>query len=328
MVFTLKICIIGFGTVGRGIVELIHKKNLGIEVVGICARNCCVYDKNGIDLGHLINNTAGLPLEKYPKADMALDTNKMIDMKCADVYVELTPTNIEHGEPGYSFIKKILSNGCHVVTSNKGPVVLHSRELKQLAKKNNVKLLYEATVGGAMPVLNLVRENLRGNTIQSIRGILNGTTNYILTRMAAEGAPFAQILKEAQEMGIAEKDPAYDVDGIDAAAKAVIIANEFFSKDSGMKDVDMTGITRITPEFVSLAGKNGFSVKLIVEVNENVLRVAPRLIKKSHPLAVDGTLNALNLKLDMAGEVTVAGYGAGKYETAGAVISDILSIKN
>ncbi|MFH1127126.1 MAG: homoserine dehydrogenase [archaeon] len=323
----MRICIIGFGTVGRGVTEHIHRKNLDIKVVAICERDCSVYDKNGIDLGHLIEHTKGKPLVEYPKADRNLDTNKIIESKCADIYVELTPTNIKNAEPGYSFIKKILSGGHHVVTSDKGPLVLHYRELKDLAEKNNVKFFYEATVGGAMPVLNMARDNLRGNTILSVRGILNGTTNYILTRMGAEGAPFDQILKEAQELGIAEKDPSYDVEGIDAAAKAVILANEFFSRDVSIKDVDTTGITKITPEFVSLAEKNGYKVKLIVEVSDRILKVAPRLIEKNHPLAVDGTLNALNFTLDMANEITVVGYGAGKYETAGAVISDIMSIK-
>lgn len=326
MVFFMKICIIGYGTVGRGVVELIHKKKLDVTVVGVCGRKCGVYDEDGIDLGSLIDGTKDVGLDKYPGVRKDIDANKMIDMKCADVYVELTPTNVVDGEPGYSFIRRILSNGCHAVTSNKGPVVLYYNELRKLALKNNVKFLYEATVGGAMPVLNLVRENLRGNRVASVRGILNGTTNYILTRMGSEGAGFSQILKEAQELGIAEADPAYDVEGVDAAAKAVIIANEFFSRDAHMEDVDVCGITRITPEFVSLAWKNGFSVKLIVEVGRDVLRVAPRLIERNHPLCVDGVLNAVNIKVDMAREVTVVGYGAGKYETAGAVISDILSI--
>lgn len=322
----MDICIIGYGTVGRGVVELIHRKNLGLKVVAICDKGCTVHDRNGIDLGHVIEGTKNIPLDKYSMARNDLEAEKIIDSKCADIYVELTPTNIVDAEPGYSHIRRILSNSRHAVTSNKGPLVLHYRELKELAEKNSAAFLYEATVGGAIPLLNLVRENLRGNRIQSIRGILNGTTNYILTRMAAEGAPFSQILKEAQELGIAEKDPAYDVEGIDAAAKAVILANEFFSRDVGIKDVDITGITRVTPEFVSLADKNGFKVKLIVEISETVLKVAPRLIEKTHPLAVDGTLNAINLKLDMANELTLVGYGAGKYETAGAVISDILSI--
>ncbi len=322
----MKICIIGYGTVGRGIVELIHRKKLDITVVGICGRNCGVYNEKGIDLSMLIKGTKGVGLDKYPHARNDIDANKMIDMRCADVYVELTPTNVIDGEPGYSFIKRILANQCHVVTSNKGPVVLYYKGLQKLALKNDVKFLYEATVGGAVPFLNMVRETLRGNKIINVCGILNGTTNYILTRMGAEGAGLEQILREAQELGIAEADPSYDVDGIDAAAKAVIIANEFFSANAGMKDVDVCGITRITPEFVSLADKNGFSVKLIAEVGRDVLRVSPRLIEKSHPLCVDGTLNALNIKVDMAREVTVVGYGAGKYETAGAVISDILSI--
>ena len=285
-----------------------------------------MYEDKGIDLGTLIDGTKDVGLDKFAHARGDIDANKMIDMKCADIYVELTPTNVVDGEPGYSFIRRILANGCHAVTSNKGPVVLYYNELRNLASENNVKFLYEATVGGAMPVLNLVRESLLGNDVVNVCGILNGTTNYILTRMGSEGAGFSQILKEAQEMGIAEADPSYDVDGVDAAAKAVIIANEFFSKDAHMEDVDVCGITRITPEFVALADKNGFSVKLIVEVGRDVLRVAPRLIAKSHPLCVDGVLNAVSIKVDMAREVTVVGYGAGKYETAGAVISDILSV--
>jgi len=169
------------------------KKNLDLKVVAVCGRSCAVYNTNGIDLGNLLESTKDQPLEKCPLARHDLDAGKMIDGKFADIYVELTPTNIADSEPGYSHMKQILSNRCHVVTSNKGPLVLHYRELKDIASKNNVQFLYEATVGGAIPLLNLVRENLRGNKIMSIRGILNGTTNYILTRMAAEGAPFAQI---------------------------------------------------------------------------------------------------------------------------------------
>jgi len=159
-----------------------------------------------------------------------------------------------------------------------------------------------------------------------IEGILNGTCNYILTRMSEERMPYDLVLKEAQELGIAETDPTYDVEGIDSAIKLVIIANSIFGLDSTYKDVDVTGITKITPEALELANRNNCVVKLVCEARDGKLTVAPRLVPKRHPLAVGGTLNVASILTDLAGRITISGKGAGSIETASSILSDILYI--
>jgi len=177
-----------------------------------------------------------------------------------------------------------------------------------------------------MPIINFAHDTLSSCDIDSILGILNGTTNYILSRMAKEGSSYEQILKESQEMGIAETNPAQDVEGIDAACKTVILANSLLNRDVSYKDVEVTGISQITPESISLAKNEGYLIKLIGEVSEDVLEVSPRLVREGSPFAVDGTLNVATLKTDLAEDVTVVGKGAGPIETASAILSDIISI--
>ena len=177
-----------------------------------------------------------------------------------------------------------------------------------------------------MPIINLINDVLAGNNIISVEGILNGTCNYILTRMMDERAPYEQMLAEAQELGIAETDPTYDVEGIDAACKLVILANAIFGMDATYKDVEVTGITKITPESLILAEDGGYVIKLICEVKKDLIRVAPKLVPKGHPLAVGGTLNVASVQTDLAGTVTITGRGAGSIETASAILSDIISI--
>ncbi len=243
-----------------------------------------------------------------------------------DVVVEVTPTNIENGEPGLGNIRAALKAGRHVVTSNKGPLALRFTELKEASEDNGLHLRYEATVGGAVPIFNLVHEALAGNSIIGIEGILNGTCNYILTRMAEESMPYELVLKEAQELGIAETDPTYDVEGIDSAIKLVIIANSIFGQNATYSDVDVTGITKITPEALEQANKNNYVVKLVCEARDGRLTVAPRLVPKRHPLAVGGTLNVASILTDLAGRITISGKGAGSIETASSILSDILYI--
>ena len=175
-----------------------------------------------------------------------------------------------------------------------------------------------------MPILNLIRDTLAGARVLDIRGVLNGTCNYILTRMAEEALDYDQVLSEAQDMGIAEADPTYDVTGIDTACKVVILANAFFGRRATFADVDVTGIDRITQDALQLARQRGFSVKLVGDVQE--LKVSPKLVPIGHPLNVSGTLNAASILTDTAGEITVAGKGAGSIETASAILSDILSV--
>ncbi|MCG2738254.1 MAG: homoserine dehydrogenase, partial [Candidatus Methanoperedenaceae archaeon] len=243
-----------------------------------------------------------------------------------EIVVEATPTNIKNGEPGLSNMSAAFNSGKHVVTSNKGPLALCFSQLKEAAEDNGVFFRYEATVGGAVPIFNLIHESLAGNRVIGIEGILNGTTNYILTRMAEERLPYELVLKEAQELGIAETNPTYDVEGIDSACKLVILANSVFGEKATYCDVKVTGITKITPEALELASKNNYVVKLICEAGNGTLTVAPRLVPKKHPLAVGGTLNVASILTDLAGRITISGKGAGSIETASSILSDILYI--
>ncbi|MCZ7397917.1 MAG: homoserine dehydrogenase [Candidatus Methanoperedens sp.] len=326
---TIKISIIGFGSVGQGVAraimakkELLNKQGIDLLVVGIS-------DSKGSDI-----NASGIDLEKAlarkkEKETIARSKETALEIIQGvehDIVVEATPTNIDDGEPGSSNMLAALNSGRHVVTSNKGPLALRFAELKEAAEDNGVFFRYEATVGGAVPIFNLMHEALAGNRVIGIEGILNGTTNYILTRMAEERLPYDLVLKEAQELGIAETDPTYDVEGIDSACKLVIIANSVFAQAATYKDVDVTGITKITPEALELASKNNYVVKLICEAWNGTLTVAPRLVPKKHPLAVGGTLNVASILTDLAGRITISGKGAGSIETASSILSDILYI--
>ncbi len=326
---TIKISIIGFGAVGQGVArsllskqEYLKKQGYDIRVVGISDSKGSEINTKGIDLENALNRKK----EKGTVATGAETALEIIRDVEHDIVVEVTPTNIQNGEPGLGNIRAALKAGRHVVTSNKGPLALRFTELKEAAEDNGLHLRYEATVGGAVPIFNLVHEALAGNSIIGIEGILNGTCNYILTRMEEERMPYELVLKEAQELGIAETDPTYDVEGIDSAIKLVIIANSIFGQNATYSDVDVTGITKITPEALELANKNNYVVKLVCEAREGKLTVAPRLVPKRHPLAVGGTLNVASILTDLAGRITISGKGAGSIETASSILSDILYI--
>ena len=323
----VNISIIGFGAVGQGVARSILSKQEYLKKEGIDLRVVGISDSKGSEI-----NTTGIDLKSAllrKKQKGSVGSNNALDIIGDvehDIVVEATPTNINNGEPGLSNMRLAFKSGKHVVTSNKGPLALHFNELKEAAEDNGLFFRYEATVGGAVPIFNLVHEALGGNTVLGIEGILNGTCNYILTRMSEERMPYDLVLKEAQELGIAETDPAYDVEGIDSAIKLVIIANSIFGLDSTYKDVDVTGITKITPEALELANRNNYVVKLICEAREGKLTVAPRLVPKRHPLAVGGTLNVASILTDLAGRITISGKGAGSIETASSILSDILYI--
>ncbi len=327
----IGISILGFGAVGQGVAqavlskqEYLNKQGIELQVVGIADSGGCEIDAHGIDLDSAIKRKK----QTGTVASRMGNTNtlELINGIKHDIVVEATPTNIENGEPGLSNMLAAFHCGKHVVTSNKGPLALRFSELKEAAQDNGVMFRYEATVGGAVPIFNLVHEALAGNKVIGIEGILNGTTNYILTRMAEERLPYDVVLKEAQELGIAEADPTYDVEGIDSACKLVIIANSIFGNHATYHDVDVTGITKITPEALELASKNNYVVKLICEAGNGNLTVAPRLVPKRHPLAVGGTLNVASILTDLAGRITISGKGAGSIETASSILSDILYI--
>ena len=326
----IRIAIFGFGAVGRGVAEVLlyGKDRIGkligdFKVVAITDSKGGIVDENGVDLAKALEIKR--KRKRLPDAISTMDVIENIDF---DVCIEATVTNIEHGEPGLTHIRECLRRGIDVVTSNKGPLVVAYRELSKLAENSGARLMFEATVGGAMPLIKLVKNDLAGNEIYAIRGILNGTCNYILSRMEKERLSYDQILAEAKELGIAEADPTYDVEGIDAAAKLVIIANALMGMNVSFEDVERVGITKITPEAFEVAMEKGYTIRLIAEVDrtENLLRVSPRLIPIQHPLAIGGTLNAVQIKTDLAGDVIVVGRGAGSKETASAIVSDLVEL--
>ncbi len=244
----------------------------------------------------------------------------------AETIVEATPTNIQNGEPGLSHIKTALKTGKHVVTTNKGPLALALPALTELADYNGVYLRFSGTVGGGTPVLDLAKRCLMGDKILSIRGILNGTTNYILTEMDGKHITFQKALNEAQERGYAETDPSMDIDGLDTACKLVIMANWIMNKRVTLKNVSVQGIRDVTLQALEEASKRDCTIKLIGSINEN-LKVVPSEISKRDPLCVDGVLNAVTFVSEFAGEETIVGRGAGGMETASAILRDLLDIK-
>ncbi len=328
----IRVIIVGFGVVGRGVArsmlmerERMLSTGMDLRLVGIADLWGCMVDEGGLDIAELCSLDG--VLARKTSIDKNMSSYDLIEKADYDILVETTPTNKDTGEPGLGHIKAALKGGKHVVTSNKGPIVLAYGELSKLAEENNVRLCYEATVGGAMPIINLAREALAGNTIISVKGIFNGTCNYILTRMVDTKLPYEHALSEAQELGYAEADPTYDVEGYDTASKLVIIANTIFGMNSKLSDVEVMGITRVTPEAIKLAGDSGYSIKLIGEVSrDGSLSVAPRMVPKNHQLNVHGTLNAALIETDLAGEITVTGKGAGSIEAASAIMGDIASI--
>ena len=265
-------------------------------------------------------------LSNYPEYGSTISGLDVLDAVEYDCLMEATPTNIIDAEPALSLTLKAFKAGTDVVTSNKGHLALKFREVVSEAEKNNVEFKYEASVGGAMPIINFTKETLSSCGIKSIVGILNGTTNYILSRMASEGSSYDITLKESQELGIAETDPTQDVEGIDAACKTVILANSLLGIDATYSDVDVEGISNITSQAMDLARKEGYLIKLIAEVSKDKLQVSPRLVKKGSAYDLSGTLNMATVRTDLAGDVSVIGLGAGSLETASAMLTDLISI--
>ncbi len=319
----IKIAMVGFGTVGQGFAELLIKKRDEISKAIGEFKVVAIADSKSSISGDFSLEEA---IELKKKTGRLRDDRKAADIVSEedyDILVETTHTRLDGGE-GLRYIKIALKRGSHVITSNKGPLVADFKQLMKLADSRNVKLMYEATVGGAMPVIKMLNRYLAFCEVLSVKGILNGTCNYILSRMEDERLPYEQILSEAQELGIAEADPSYDVEGIDAAAKLVIIANTL-GIDARFEDVERVGIDSITPDAFSVAAEKGYTIRLIAEVGRR-LRVTPRLVPITHPLAIKGTMNAVMFKTDTAGSIFVAGRGAGKEETASAMLSDLYEI--
>ncbi len=336
----MRLLIIGFGTVGQGLAELIQEKKaylkteygLDISVVGISDMlKGSLVNPQGIDLEAILAKAeSGEQLGEMSGEAFLGDALEMIRTVDADVVVEATYTDIKTGEPATAYIRKALEQGRHVVTSNKGPLALHYQDLTSVAQKNGVQFLFEGTVMSGTPVLNLLRETLAGSEIQEIKGILNGTTNYILTRME-EGLSYQEALAKAQELGYAEAVPDADVLGWDALAKVTILAKTVFNAKGDPFDFPCEGITGISAADIIDAKARGKRFKLIGKVwqDGNLVKatVGPEEIDFEHPLAgIMGATNALTVTTDTLGDVTIVGPGAGRKETGFSLLVDLIKI--
>jgi homoserine dehydrogenase len=336
----MRLLFLGFGTVGQGLAELLLtkrdelKKRYGLDwtVTGIAdTLKGNAYDAKGIDLAKALALAAkGESLTALDRGGKGWDALAMAKHAEADVLLEATYTDIKTGEPATSHIRTALDRGVHVVTTNKGPLALHYRELAQLAAERKVEFLFEGTVMSGTPVLNLLRETLAGAEILEMQGILNGTTNYILTRME-EGLSYEAALAKAQELGYAEAVPDADVLGWDALAKVTILANVVFGASLKPTESPCEGITKITAADIAKAKADGKRYKLIGRVWREggavKAAVAPRLVDLSQPLAgVMGATNAVAISTDALGEVTIVGPGAGKAQTGFSMLTDLLHI--
>ena len=330
-----KVILIGFGAVGKGVANAIKLKKemikekfgFDIKIVAAADSSTSAICQDGLDEELLLKTKEETGrLGNYPEYGSDLSGIEVMDSVEYDVLIEATPTNIKDAEPAKSLTLKAFEQGKDVVTSNKGHLALFYKELIEAKEAAGVDFKFEASVGGAMPIINLCQETLAGCGISSIKGILNGTTNYILSRMTTEGMTYENTLEEAQQLGIAETDPTQDVEGIDAACKVVILANSVLGIDATFDDVEVRGISQVSLDAINLAKEEGYYVKLIGEVSEKQLKVSPRIVKKNSPFAIGGTLNLANVTTDLADDITVMGKGAGSLETASAMLSDLISI--
>jgi homoserine dehydrogenase len=335
-----NVILIGLGVVGTGLAEILHKKKqyfkerYGFEykVIGVCDLiKGSIYDEKGIDLGKvLVLSKEKGKIEGYPAKEKGLESVEMIKRPAVDIVAEATPTNIKTGGAGLIHYRTALENGKHIVSTNKGAVALKYRELTEIAEKNNAYMGFEGTVISGTPVINLATRDLAGCEIASVRGILNGTTNYILTNME-QGREYDEVLKEAQEKGYAETDPTADVEGFDPLAKIVILANAVMGGNVDIDTVPREGITKVTLEDVEKAKKEGKRIKLIGkawrENGEVKAQLKPEALPLTDPLAnVMGVLNVVTFETDLTGDVTIIGPGAGAYTAGYAMLTDMLEI--
>ena len=329
----MRIIVCGMGVVGQSFLKLLLAssnslyKQYGIKprVVACVDSKGIAYSPTGLDLEKVLTikeNFGSLKTFNGPK----LPSENYIEDLDAEVFLELTPTNLSTAEPGLSHIISALRSRKNVITVNKGPLALSFSSLIELADYNNVMLRFSGTVGGGTPVLEFAKHCLKGDKITSFTGILNGTTNYILTRMT-DGLPFDDALNDAKEKGYAEANPSLDIDGDDAAAKLVIMANWIMGYKVTLRDVDKVGISNINLTDISKAASEKKAIKLIAKCDKKDLFVKPIPISKDDPIYVNGTLNAVTFRSEHSGEQTIIGKGAGGMETASSILRDLIEIK-
>lgn len=333
---TVRLAIIGFGNVGQGLTQILNERagayaeKFGLRFIIVAVNDLvrgCAYHPEGLDGSALLQ---AKDFSNLPGGKDGWDALSTITRSNADVVVELSFTNLQTGQPAISHVRAAFESGKHLVTSNKGPVALQYAELKALADSHNVQFGVEGTVMSGTPSLHLGMELLAGAGITRVQGILNGTTNYILTQME-NGASYAEALADAQARGYAEADPTGDVEGFDAAGKVAILSALLMDAPIKMEQVDRTGISGINSQMVAEAKAANQRWKLIgtLEKHESGITasVKPLRLPLEHPLAsVNGATNAITYTTDLLGEVTLIGPGAGRLATGYAIISDLLGI--
>lgn len=334
----MKIALIGFGTVGQGLLEILRDKAADLkaqygfapQIVAVATRSKGrLYNPNGLDIPALLAAAKAGRFDTYPDA-AGLQRNQdiltLIKTCNADVLVECSNTDLQTGQPALDYCYAAFDSGKHVVLANKGPVAVAYDDLVARAAQAGKQLRFEATVMAGTPSIRLAMQALRGCRITEARGILNGTTNYILTQMEG-GMSYADALGQAQQLGYAEADPAGDVEGWDAAGKVIILARALFNSTITFKDMDVKGITGISLEDVQAATAAGEKWKLIARVTPDGGSVQPMRVKLSNPLAaVSGGTNAITYSTDLLGDVTLVGSGAGGQQTGFGILSDLLDI--
>ncbi|EMA48911.1 homoserine dehydrogenase [Halococcus morrhuae DSM 1307] len=312
----MNIAVVGCGAVGRAVCELAG--SYGHRVTAIADSTSAAVDENGLDVTTVLDRKAERGTVGSGDREHALASEY-------DVLVEATPTTLGDAEPGFSHAERALARDAHVVLANKGPVAERYGDLRAAERDSAGTVLFEATVGGAIPILSTIAD-LGSEDVTAVRGVLNGTANFVLSRMSAEGLDYEHVLAEAQDLGVAETDPTFDVEGTDAALKCVILANVLGDGDVTLDDAQVEGITRLTPSALDLASEDGRTVRLVGEVTDGedpTVRVGPRLVPEHGTLAVTGTQNIVQLETRHAGQLNLSGRGAGGRATASAVLADI-----
>ncbi|WP_338471748.1 homoserine dehydrogenase [Niallia sp. XMNu-256] len=310
----IHIAILGLGTVGKGVLETIetHQERLQyllgkpVKVEAVLVKNL---DKHKLEDSSILLTDQFDDILQLAKLDVVIDA-------------------IVGQEPAFTCAKKSIERGSHVITANKEMFAHHGKELLELAKKHQVSIGFEATVAGGIPVIQTLRKLLNVNRITKIEGIVNGTSNFILTNMREKGLPFADVLKEAQEKGFAEADPTNDIEGFDAYFKALVLSNVIFGKLPEPEHIVREGISHITREQIQTASSLGLKYKHIAKLEKQggaiKCNVEPVLVTDAHPFySVEGVQNALSIDADIVGNITLLGPGAGKLPTASAIIEDL-----
>lgn len=309
----VKIAVLGYGTVGSGVVEVLRT-------------NQKVIDER---LGEELRIKYVLDLRDFPDDPVQEFITHDFEEIVSDEEVKIVVEVMGGIEPAYTFVKRSLEAGKSVATSNKALVAKHGADLLKIAKNKNVNFLFEASVGGGIPILRPLHSSLTGDVIEEITGILNGTTNYMMTKMFYEGADYDEVLKEAQDNGFAERNPEADVEGYDACRKIAILSSIISGKQVDFEDIYCEGITKITVEDMKYAKAMGMTIKLLATCKRDGEKlnamVAPCLLRAEHPLfAINGVFNSIFVHGNMLGDAMFYGSGAGKLPTASAVVGDIV----